>query len=74
MKEKRDWMIRTTKYKSNKKKEHIRLVMVSTGVDVVAKTDDEVYVLSIIKIYSYFSFVFYIRLKKIEFLEISKVT
>ena len=67
-------MIRTTKYKSNKKKEHIRLVMVSTGVDVVAKTDDEVYVLSIIKIYSYFSFVFYIRLKKIEFLEISKVT
>ena len=48
--------------------------MVSTGVDVVAKNDDEVYVLSIIKIYSYFSFVFYIRLKKIEFLEISKVT
>ena len=38
--------------------------MVSTGVDVVAKTDDEVYVLSIIKIYSYFSFVFSIRLKK----------
>ena len=48
--------------------------MVSTGVDVVAKTDDEVYVLSIIKVYSYFSFVFSIRLKKIEFLELSKVT
>ena len=39
-------------------KEDIRLVIVSTGVDVVAKTDDEIYVLSSIKIYSYFSFVF----------------
>ena len=48
--------------------------MVLTGVDVIAKTDDEVYVLIIIKIYSYFSFVFSIRLKKMEFLEISKVT
>ena len=48
--------------------------MVSTGVDVVAKTDDEVYILSIIKIFNYFSFVFSIRLKKIEFLERSKRT
>ena len=32
------------------KKEHIKLVVVSTGVDVVAKIDDEVYVLSNIKI------------------------
>ena len=36
----------------------MKLVIVSTGVDVVAKIDDEVYVLSIIKIYCYFSFVF----------------
>ena len=39
-------------------KKHMKLVIVSTGVDVVAKIDDEVYVLSIIKIYCYFSFVF----------------
>ena len=33
-------------------------MIVSIGVDVIAKVDDEVYVLSIIKIYCYFSFVF----------------
>ena len=37
--------------------ERIKLVIVSIAVDV-AKIDDEVHVLSIIKIYSYFSFVF----------------
>ena len=40
------------------KQEHIKLLIVSIGVDVVARIDYEVYVLSIIKCYSYFSFVF----------------
>ena len=39
------------------KKVHIKLAIVSTGVDVVAKIDDGLYVLSIIEIYCYFSFV-----------------
>ena len=39
------------------KQKHIRLVIVSIEIDAVAKIDDEVYVLRIIKIYSYFSFV-----------------
>ena len=39
------------------KKDHIELVIVSIGVDVVAKIDDEIYVLSVIKTYCYFSFV-----------------
>ena len=46
----------TELYKQRKrktKKEHIRLVIFSIGTDVVGKTDDEVYVLSIIKIYSF---------------------
>ena len=34
------------------KKEHIRLIIVSTGVNVAIKTDDEIYVFSIIRIYS----------------------
>ena len=38
------------------KKEHIRLVIVFIGVDVVAKIVDEFYIL--IKIYSYLSFTF----------------
>ena len=42
--------------KKKKKKQHIRLVTVSVGVDLVAKTDYEVYVLSIIKIYSFHLF------------------
>ena len=40
---------------------------------MVAKIDDEVYVLSIIKIYSYFSFIFSVVPKKVELLKISKV-
>ena len=43
-------------YKQSKtasKKEHIRLVIVSVGVDVVAKTDDRIYVLNTIKTYDY---------------------
>ena len=51
----------------------MKLVIVSTGVDVVAKIDDEVYVLSIIKIYCYFSFAFSVVPKKVELLKISKV-
>ena len=42
--------------KTKTKKEHIRLVIVSIGVDVVPKTDDEMYVISIIKIYSFHLF------------------
>ena len=40
-----------------KKKEHIRLVISSIRVGVVAKTADEIYVLRTIKVWSYFSFV-----------------
>ena len=40
------------------KKEHIKLVIVTIGVDVVAKIDDEGLCFSIIKTYCYFSFVF----------------
>ena len=55
------------------KKKKIKLAIVSNGVDVVAKTDDEIYVWNIIKIYSYFSFVLSVVPKKIELLKISKV-
>ena len=55
-----------------KQKEHIRLVIVCIGVDVIATIDDEVYVLSIIKIYSCFSFVFSIAPKKVELLKYRK--
>ena len=53
------------------KKEHLRLV--SVEVDIVVKIDDETYVLSIIKIYSYFSFLFSVVPKKVELLKILKV-
>ena len=42
--------------RNNNKKEHIRLVIDFTGVDVIAKTDDGIYILSIIKIYSFHLF------------------
>ena len=45
----------------------------SIRVGVVAKTDDEVYVSSTIKLYSYFSFVFSTVPKKVQLLKISKV-
>ena len=57
----------------NKKKEHIKLVISSIRVSVVAKMDDEIYVLSTMKIYSYFSFVFCIVPKRVELLKIPKV-
>ena len=50
-----------------------RLVISSIRVGVVAKTDDEVYVSSTIKMYSYFSFVFSTVPKKVQLLKISKV-
>ena len=50
-----------------------RLVIVSTGVGAIVKTDDEIYILSTIKIYNYFSFAFSVVLKKVEFLKMSKV-
>ena len=55
------------------KKENIMLVISSIRISVVAKTDDEIYVLSIMKIYSYFLFVFCIVLKRVELLKIAKV-
>ena len=59
-------------YKQTKtKKEHTRLVIDFIGVDVLAKIVDEFYIL--IKIYSYFSFVFSVVSKKVELLKISKV-
>ena len=43
-----DWIIETIR----KNKEHLRLVISSVRVGVLVKTDDEIYVLSTIKIYS----------------------
>ena len=53
--------------------ERLRLMISSIRVGVVAKTDDEVYVSSTIKIYSYFSFVFCTVPKKVQLLKIPKV-
>ena len=50
-----------------------RLVISSILVGVVAKTGDKVYVSSIIKIFSYFSFVFSTVPKKVQLLKILKV-
>ena len=52
------------------KKERIKLVIVSIGDDVVTKTDDEIYVLSVFKIYSFY---FFSVSRKVELLKISKV-
>ena len=48
-------------------------IMVSIGLDGVSKTRDESYVLSTIKVYSKFSFVFSVVPKKVELLKISKM-
>ena len=50
--------------KKNPKK-HMRLVIDSTGVHVVVKIVDEIYVLSTFEIYSYFSFAFSIIIQNI---------
>ena len=47
--------------------------MSSIRVSVVAKTDDEVYVSSTIKMYSYFSFVLSTMPKKVQLLKMLKV-
>ena len=39
-----------------KLKEHLKLVLSSIRVGVVAKTDNEIYILSTVEIHSYFSF------------------
>ena len=59
--------------KKKKRKEHLRLVLNSIRVGTVVKTDDEIYVLGTIKIYSYFPFVSSTVPKKVELLKISKV-
>ena len=55
------------------KKEHLRLVISSVRIGVVAKNYDELYVLSTMKMYSYLLFVFSTGPKKVELLKISKV-
>ena len=61
------------KNKKKTEKEHLRLVLSPIRVGVVVKTDNEIYVLNTVKIYSYFSFVFSTVPKKFELLKISKV-
>ena len=63
----------TTTTTKQTEKERLRLVISSIRVGVVAKTDDEIYVLNTMKMYSYFSFGFSAVPKKIQFLKISKV-
>ena len=58
---------------NRKRTPKISLVISSIRVGVVGKTDDEVYVSSIIKIYSYFLFVFTTVPKRVQLLKISKV-
>ena len=48
--------IELNKQPKRTEKEHIRLVIVSIGVDVVSKTDDKIYVLIIIEIYTFHLF------------------
>ena len=59
--------------KKQTKKEHVRLAISSFRVAVVAKTDDQIYVFSTAKIYTYFSFVFTTMPKKVELLKILTV-
>ena len=59
--------------KKQTEKECLRLEISSIRVGVLAKTDDEVYVSSTIKMYSYFLFVFSTVPKKVQLLKISKV-
>ena len=59
--------------KKQTEKERLRLVISSIRVDVVAKTDDEFYISSTIKMYSYFLFAFCTVPKRVQLLKISKV-
>ena len=65
--------LKKTNKQNKKNKQHVRLVISSIREVVAVKTDDEVCVLSAIKIYSYFSSVFPTVPKKVELLKISEV-
>ena len=66
-------MIELDKQPKKQTKQNIRLAINSVRVGMVAKTNDEIYVLSTIKTYSYFSFIFSNMSKKVELLKILKV-
>ena len=59
--------------KKQTEKERLRLVISTFRVGVTDKTDDEIYVSSILKMHSYFSFFFSTVPKKVQLLKISKV-
>ena len=66
-------MIESDRQPKKQTKQNIRLAINSVRVGMVAKTNDEIYVLSTIKTYSYFSFIFCNLSKKVELLKILKV-
>ena len=66
-------MIESDRQPKKQTKQNIRLAINSVRVGMVAKTNDEIYVLSTIKTYSYFSFIFSNMSKKVELLKILKV-
>ena len=59
--------------KKQTEKERLRLIISFIRVGEVAKTDDEFYISSTIKVYSYFLFVFSTVPKRVQLLKISKV-
>ena len=59
--------------KKQTEKECLRLIISFIRVGEVAKTDDEFYISSTIKMYSYFLFVFSTVPKRVQLLKISKV-
>ena len=66
-------MIESDRQPKKQTKQNIRLAINSVRVGMVAKTNDEIYVLKTIKTYSYFSFIFSNMSKKVELLKILKV-
>ena len=58
---------------NEKRQEYQRAVISPIRVIAVAKTDDEIYILSTTKIYSYISFVFSTVPKKVALLKKTKV-
>ena len=66
-------MIESDRQPKKQTKQNIRLAINSVRVGMVAKTNDEIYVLSTIKTYSYFSFIFSNMSKKVELLKTLKV-
>ena len=59
--------------KKQTEKERLRLIISFIRVGEVAKTDDEFYISSTIKVYSYFLFAFSTVPKRVQLLKISKV-